>query len=151
MNGAPRRQTSIVLAWPASVRPSARVIRGIVRASGWRGGLSNLGIVKELWSPSIIMLDIDGNAAALPTVIKLRELLGLMNLTARSVRYDRTEHGYHVVIHLRQRLRLAEAIAVQAILGSDPRREAFNLARARTNPGRFWRARANLLFGERLR
>jgi hypothetical protein len=146
---APRRQTTIRLAWPLAQAPSARVVRAIVRATGWRGGLSFLGRVKRTWTPNLLLLDYDGDA--LPTITEICRRLAVMNLHCQLFEQHRTRHGWHVILHVRQRLTLPEAIAAQAILGSDPFREGFNLARARSRPGAFWRQRANLLFEGKLR
>lgn len=47
----------------------------------------------------------------------------------RSVRYDKTRHGWHVVVHINARPPLAHVIAAQAIFGSDRKREMLNLMR----------------------
>lgn len=58
--------------------------------------------------------------------------------------------GWHVVVILADTLTPTEVVAVQALLGSDPRREAFNLARARKLPTlRPWRDRFNVLYDEK--
>lgn len=145
---SPRRQTTIRIAWPLAQRPSAKVVRAIVRATGWRGGLSFLGRVKQTWAPSLLLLDFDGDA--LPTIRDLAARLAVMHLRASHIEQHRTRRGWHIVIHLRQQLTLMEAIAAQAILGSDPMREGFNLARARSRPGKFWQRRANILFDGKL-
>ena len=58
------------------------------------------------------------------------------------------------MIRLTRALAPAETVAVQALLGSDSRREALNLMRAmsvsRRDPGAFWRRRWNLLFSYKL-
>lgn len=65
------------------------------------------------------------------------------------MRIDRTRHGYHVVILVPRRVAAVSVVALQAILGSDPKRESFNLVRARNlravSP--FWRReRWNVLY-----
>jgi hypothetical protein len=65
------------------------------------------------------------------------------------VRIDRTRHGYHVVIVVRQRIAFTRVVLLQAVLGSDWKRELFNSRRAlawRHVPA-FWRDRANVLYG----
>jgi hypothetical protein len=70
------------------------------------------------------------------------------------VRTDRTRRGWHVRIRLTRRLLPAETVALQALLGSDDRRECLNLMRvmslARQDPGPYFRRRWNLLFKEKL-
>lgn len=149
---APRRQTTIRFPWPLEQQPSARLVRAMVRSTGWRGGLSFLGRVKATWAPGVLLLDFDGDdVIALP---ELRARLAVMNLhvhAQKGLEQHKTARGWHLVIHLREQLTLTEAIAAQAILGSDPYREGFNLARARSRPGRYWARRANLLFDGRLK
>lgn len=56
-----------------------------------------------------------------------------------------SKHGWHVVIHTRARWAVSPVVivAAQAILGSDPLRELFNLMRAVSlkNRPKFWRQR----------
>lgn len=66
-----------------------------------------------------------------------------------ALRIDRTRHGYHVVVGVEgARVPAAVVVAAQAILGSDVKREAFNLMRvgklAALPP--FWRSRWNVLY-----
>ena len=85
-----------------------------------------------------------------PPVQSLAHTLGLKVVWQR---WDKTEHGWHLVIKIRQRLTLAEIIAAQAILGSDRSRERLNLARAisiRLRPSKFWKARANILYKRKI-
>ena len=69
------------------------------------------------------------------------------------VRIDKTQHGYHVVIVVRQRLAFWRVVLLQALMGSDWKRELFNSRRAnawRTLPA-FWRERANVLYARHYR
>ena len=86
-----------------------------------------------------------------PPVQSLAHTLGLKVVWQR---WDKTQHGWHLVIKIRQRLTLAEIIAAQAILGSDRARERLNLARAisiRLRPSKFWKARANILYKRKIK
>jgi hypothetical protein len=83
--------------------------------------------------------------------VRVAALLRLLALRPIWMQYRRTARGWHVVVKVRERLTLIETVAVQAVLGSDPYREAFNVARARRRPNSFWSARANLLFGDKLK
>lgn len=64
------------------------------------------------------------------------------------VEYRRTRHGWHVCVTVRRRVTPLQVVAVQAILGSDWRRETFNLVRARrlSRVPRYWRERFNVLY-----
>lgn len=50
------------------------------------------------------------------------------------VRYDATRRGYHVVTRWNRNFDPSQTVALQLLLGSDPAREAFNLARV-MSPG----------------
>lgn len=64
------------------------------------------------------------------------------------VRYDRTRRGWHVIVTVRKRIPPPLIVAAQAILGSDPHRESFNLMRVQQlrRVPTFWRTRWNVLF-----
>lgn len=68
--------------------------------------------------------------------------------TPTLVRVDRTRHGFHVVVTVPRRVAPLSVVALQAILGSDHKREAYNLVRARNlrNVDGFWRCRFNVLY-----
>jgi hypothetical protein len=74
-------------------------------------------------------------------------------LRVEYVRIDRTRNGWHVVIAVKQRVALMRLVLVQALCGSDWKRELFNSRRAlvfrHTSP--FWRKRANVLYSRHLR
>ena len=72
-----------------------------------------------------------------------------------------TARGYHIVVtaHWRQQgaeapkqLEPMEIVCLQLLLGSDPKREAFNLQRAHVlgDAPAFWRDRWNVLHSEKL-
>jgi hypothetical protein len=69
-------------------------------------------------------------------------------------RIDKTRRGYHVIIHYPFRFLPAEQVALQAILGSDRRRESLNLMRALSlarYPSRIRAKEWNILFRAKLR
>lgn len=62
---------------------------------------------------------------------------------------SRSGKGWHIVMALDPEPKTAEeVVALQAVLGSDPYREACNLQRARTLKrfSKFWRERWNVLY-----
>lgn len=69
----------------------------------------------------------------------------------------KTERGVHVILFAewkdRKSLEPAEMVALQLLLGSDFKREAFNLLRAHTlgDAPAFWRDRWNVLYSEKVR
>lgn len=75
-------------------------------------------------------------------------------LTPQWIEMRRTRKGWHVVIRLHRPLQPAEQVAVQAVLGSDRRREGLNLMRVlcmrRVGASEFWQARWNVLFMKKL-
>ena len=79
---------------------------------------------------------------------RVRFVCALHRLTVEWLRVDRTRHGWHVIVQVRQRVALLRLAAIQAVLGSDWKREAFNTARAvrSRHLGPMWRHRLNILF-----
>lgn len=104
-----------------------------------------------------LRIDVDGEIPE-DFEYRLRFLGQRMRWYYGDVRYDRTAHGWHVVVPIITRIGVAEqdeipfpiVVAAQAILGSDWQRESFNLARAvvidEVSP--FWQARSNTLYSE---
>jgi hypothetical protein len=101
---------------------------------------------------TFLKCDFDG---AIPADVsaRLEMVVRLHRLTVDWIRVDRTRRGYHMVIRVRQRVALARVILLQAILGSDWKREAFNSSRVvRTrNVPAFWRRRINVLYSRHYR
>ncbi|MCP4902934.1 MAG: hypothetical protein GY906_38720 [bacterium] len=64
-----------------------------------------------------------------------------------------SRHGWHVRIELNRGVSAMRAVALQAILGSDPKREAFNLARVSDWPqlSPLARLRWNVLFSRKVK
>lgn len=83
---------------------------------------------------------------------RLEMIARLHRLPVEWVRIDRTRHGYHMTIRIRRRVAMRRVILLQAVLGSDWKREAFNSARAwRANVPAFWRRRFNVLYSRHIR
>ncbi|MDA8161414.1 MAG: hypothetical protein M0022_00700 [Desulfobacteraceae bacterium] len=152
-------------------------VRDWGRGSGKAGRFLKWGLVEEFHEPGKIMVDIDDKKNMLNLRksdhidSRRRKLIGIssvrrlwirgisiqslahtIGLSVQWIRWDRTRHGWHIVIKVRQKLTLAETIAAQAILGSDPARERLNLARCislRKRPSKYWEARANILYSRK--
>lgn len=95
-----------------------------------------------------LLLDLDGRAVPRVFWRRLRHAVRTWQLRVEHVRYDRTRRGWHVIVRLRETLDPVAIVAAQAILGSDPKREIFNLLRV-DRLGRtatFWRTRWNTLY-----
>jgi hypothetical protein len=137
-----------------AVRPTgapwpARCLAGPV-APSWT--IQHCGIVQETARANVLMLDFDFRRV--PRVRPLWSVLRVVGLRPTWIRTDRTRRGWHVIIGLTSRLQPAETVALQAILGSDDRREALNLMRViairKNPPAAFWKNRWNLLFSSKL-
>lgn len=70
------------------------------------------------------------------------------NWPIEAIRYDKTRRGWHVIVGIRKAIPFPLVIAAQAIFGSDPKRESFNLMRAQELDGLpdYWQKRANVLY-----
>lgn len=79
---------------------------------------------------------------------RIRAVCATQRLTVHHIRYDRTRHGWHVVVTVSGRVSFARQVLLQALLGSDWKRENFNAGRARVwrHVPAFWRERANVLY-----
>jgi len=101
---------------------------------------------------TLLYLDFDG---ALPRDIMARIAwcVRVWEWTVEAVRLDRTRRGWHVIVGVHQQVDPARMVAAQAILGSDYKREAFNLMRV-TNLAHvppFWRERWNVLYSHHVK
>lgn len=96
---------------------------------------------------TLLYLDFDG---PLPRDIMSRIAWGLRlwQWTPEAVRIDRTRHGWHVVVGVQEEVPPPLVVAAQAVLGSDYKREAFNLMRVQHLDAlpSFWRERWNVLY-----
>lgn len=79
------------------------------------------------------VLRLDYDRARLPRDLYRRIVAALrwLRLTPDLLLARRTERGWHVKVRITRRASPASIVALQAILGSDPRRELFNLKRVR--------------------
>lgn len=101
---------------------------------------------------TLLYLDVDGEIPR-PFLFRLFHCLRLWRWPVQGIRFDRTARGWHVVVGVERRLSPAMVVAAQAILGSDLKREAFNLMRVqqfRRLPA-FWRRRFNVLYSSHAR
>jgi hypothetical protein len=94
-----------------------------------------------------IYCDYDGRIPA-DVSQRLQMVVRVERLRVQYVRFDRTRHGYHMVVAVSNRLSPYRLVMIQLLLGSDWKREAFNaqrVKRLRDLPA-FWRARWNVLY-----
>jgi hypothetical protein len=143
----PSRSVSTSISSATSARTTPIPIRSVIRSLVQR---SAIGIVKAKTRHDTLYCDFDRpTAPRLPLLTRVLSRSGFD--TPRWIRYDRTTHGWHVVIALRHHYTPAELVAGQLLLGSDARRERYNLTRiirARQEHliDPFWWRRWNLLF-----
>lgn len=98
---------------------------------------------------NVLLLDFDGR---MPTDFwKRLDMVARFHrvrILAAGVGHSGSGKGFHVVVILNRRLSFMRVVALQAILGSDWKRELFNSRRAaawRRVPS-FWRKRGNVLY-----
>lgn len=99
-----------------------------------------------------LMCDYDGEIPA-DVGARLEFVVRAFRLVVEWYRLDRTRHGYHMIVVCRNRyevegMRPLDIVLAQALLGSDWKRETFNLIRVKSL-SRFsplWRQRWNVLF-----
>ena len=162
-----------------SVRKRGNV--ALIRGRNWRGFGSQpvsgargvLGVIAELYESNKLLCDFDqpkvkhgrrrlrlgenrrfSNRREFYPSPPLQSLAHTLGLKVIWQRWDKTRHGWHLIVKLRQKLTLAEIICCQTLLGSDKARERMNLAREislRLHPSRFWERRANILFSRKLK
>jgi len=78
---------------------------------------------------SVLKLDCDRKLDR----IRIADALSLLGIKPLRASVFRTANGFHVYIHIKGSLTDMETVALQVILGSDYRRECFNLMRVRSN------------------
>ena len=94
-----------------------------------------------------LMIDIDDSSP--PDILRMRGLLSLCGIRPIELRYRRSSsmEGWHVIVELPFILPDMEILCLQAILGSDSKREAFNYLRfSDENMPETWRKWSNVLF-----
>jgi hypothetical protein len=68
----------------------------------------------------------------------------MLDIEPGFVRIDRTRRGWHLIIEWTRRFSPLQIVAIQCVLGSDSKRELFNLARVFSGKAR--NPRWNILF-----
>lgn len=102
------------------------------------------GVIERRGDRRTLLLDFDQPVQPRPE--RLAWLLGQLELEWRGMHFSRTARGWHVVIDLDRRLTGAAIVAAQIVLGSDIKRERYNLFRVLCGAApRDW----NLLFSRK--
>lgn len=99
---------------------------------------------------ALVKIDIDKGMHR-PTLYELQRTLARAGYSIAWMmeKCSKSLKGFHIVLSVNPRPRTAmEVVALQAILGSDPNREACNVLRARqwAHLPKFWRDRWNVLY-----
>jgi hypothetical protein len=120
--------------------------RGDVRRwlKGHARSMGAAGVVDRYAHRNVTMLDFD-TVRHVGTIGNIFAVARCLNLKPRWIEYARSKRGWHVSIYWERKFSPLETVALQAILGSDRRREMFNLARVlygKADKNKRW----NLLF-----
>jgi len=92
-----------------------------------------------------VKLDIDRRCKLLEIQERIDTVMFLTKIRVSRIRALHTRKGWHVYIDLTNKLSDMEVVALQAILGSDWKREALNWRRAHRKECKNW----NVLFFEK--
>jgi hypothetical protein len=100
---------------------------------------------------SVVKIDLDRAQLGAECFRRLDLVCHLLRLTRQAMYVARTTHGWHVALAVSQTLSPAQIVAIQAIAGSDWKREAFTLMRTRRlhRAGPYWSSRWNTLYDSR--
>jgi hypothetical protein len=138
----PRGVTITPIAWNGKAQDLRAAIARIKNPH-----IGRAGVVKCNADPFWTYCDYDTKEA--PGLGRFWSFTKITGLKPRVIRYDRTRRGWHVLIAWSKALTPTEQVAIQAALGSDYRRETYNLARI--FGGRSKNPRFNLLFERKLK
>jgi len=117
------------------------------RTAAKTGRCGTPGIVKLYGSSSQLLLDFDSGRC--PALERMFRLFHFLDLRPLYIRMDRTRRGWHWIIQLRSFCFPLETVALQMALGSDLKRETYNLVRVMS--GNAGNGKWNLLFEEKLK
>lgn len=103
----------------------------------------------------VVMLDFDEfvrDPVDDESIALVLNMLGLKLVSKITQKESDSGRGQHVYFQIKPAIPASAMVAVQAILGSDPKRETFNLMRALCLDGApdFWRERWNVLYSKKL-
>jgi hypothetical protein len=105
-----------------------------------------VAIIEHFAAPHLTLCDYDAPQKP-PALDRIMGIGRMIAAKPRAVEISKSRHGWHMVIAWDRDFEPAETIALQLLLGSDPNREALNLARVLTGIDSPIKARGwNLLF-----
>jgi hypothetical protein len=106
--------------------------------------------MKEYSDPTMLYCDYDRPNP--PSMWEIFRVFHILAIDPEWFRFDRTRHGWHLIIKMPAKLSRTAQVALQAVLGSDPRRETLNLMRALSvRWDKVSSRRWNVLFREKLK
>lgn len=126
------------VAW--NMENDAEGTRRAIKAGGYLG---NAGVVKFYGAPDLTLCDYDKPDRP-PTWYHIARVARMINASPLWMRLDRTKNGWHMVICWNRDFKAIETVALQAALGSDVKREAYNLGRVMSGKAKDWKW--NVLF-----
>jgi hypothetical protein len=111
------------------------------------------GVMGDFSRNDCLYFDLD--RLGTPDLKPIWEILRFLHIRPKWIRTDRSQKGWHVVVKHDHHLSRMEIVAIQALGGSDSKRELLNLMRA-FNMDRsgliddFWKQRWNILFERKI-
>jgi hypothetical protein len=97
------------------------------RMESWRGNCRP-GIVEHYATDRMTLHDYD-NPIKPPAIAEILYIAGILGAEVRTLEFFPSRRGTHLAITWSVQWTPTQTVAVQALLGSDPRREAHNLRR----------------------
>lgn len=92
-----------------------------------------------------IKLDIDKYCISNQQVARINKIITLLKLDILFVEVHRSQNKkYHIILHCANKITDYELVCIQALMGSDYKRECFNLLRVKSN--KFKKQSWNVLF-----
>lgn len=80
---------------------------------------------------TVLKIDIDTRTLPRDYMARIQWTARILGWPLAAVGLRQTVHGWHVRVVVRKRLAPVSIVAAQVLMGSDPKRETFNLKRAR--------------------
>jgi hypothetical protein len=95
-----------------------------------------------------IKIDIDSRELERAVFQRLDVICAVLTLHRKALCVTRTRHGWHVIVQVSETIHPQGIVAIQAICGSDWRRETYTLQKARRLHAvdAYWRDRFNTTY-----
>jgi hypothetical protein len=129
--------------WGEDLTQEQARTRLLNRRGGCRGG-----VVDRYGDAYTTLHDYDGREP--PTVDEIRHIAGILRVKVEALEYSASRRGSHLAITWGAKWEPWQIVVIQAILGSDPKREAYNLLRLMSGADVAKNWRWNFLFSRKL-